>query len=82
MTAAVQRHVPGLQVLVAGGGDQEQGLRDAVARRALPITLLGWRADPERIRAASGRVAPTSVNVVTPRRLALAWASWVASVAR
>lgn len=55
--------------LVAGSGDQEPALRDRVGRLGLPVTMLGWRSDLERILAASDIVLLTSDNEGAPLSL-------------
>jgi glycosyltransferase involved in cell wall biosynthesis len=81
VSAAVHAQIPGVRFLVAGGGDEEDGLRAAVARRDLPITLLGWRADLERILAATDLVLLTSDNEGTPLSLVQAGLAGVPAVA-
>jgi glycosyltransferase involved in cell wall biosynthesis len=52
--------------LVAGGGDQFQALRERVEINNLPVTMLGWRSDLERILAATDIVLLTSDNEGVP----------------
>jgi glycosyltransferase involved in cell wall biosynthesis len=81
VSATVQAQVPEVRFLVAGGGDEEDSLRDAVSRRDLPITLLGWRTDLERILAATDLVLLTSDNEGTPLSLVQAGLARVPAVA-
>lgn len=55
--------------LVVGGGDEESHLRARVERENLPVTMLGWRNDLERILAATDIVLLTSDNEGTPLSL-------------
>lgn len=58
-----------VRFLVAGGGDQEQYLRDRIEKSNLPVSMLGWRSDLERILAASDAVMLTSDNEGAPLSL-------------
>lgn len=70
-----------LRFLVAGGGDQEHLLAERVAVEALPVTMLGWRSDLERILAASDIAVLTSDNEGTPLSLVQAGLARVPAVA-
>ena len=52
--------------LVVGSGDQEPALRQRVTQGDLPVTMLGWRSDLERILAATDIVLLTSDNEGVP----------------
>lgn len=67
--------------LVAGGGDREPWLRERVRERNLPVTMLGWRSDLERILAATDIAILTSDNEGTPLSLVQAGLAGVPSVA-
>lgn len=67
--------------LVAGGGDKEQWLRERVRDRGLPVTMLGWRSDLERILAATDIVLLTSDNEGVPLSLVQAGLAAVPAVA-
>lgn len=70
-----------IHYLVAGGGDQEQALRERVEGGRLPVTMLGWRSDLERILAATDIVLLTSDNEGTPLSLAQAGLAGIPAVA-
>lgn len=55
-----------IHYLVAGGGDQEPALRERVERDNLPVTIVGWRSDLERVLAATDVVVITSDNEGVP----------------
>jgi glycosyltransferase involved in cell wall biosynthesis/predicted O-methyltransferase YrrM len=59
---AVRRHVPELVVLLAGGGSQENHVREEVYRRHMDgyVRVLGHRDDPERVLLASDVALLTS----------------------
>lgn len=67
--------------LVAGGGDRLADLAARVEREDLPVALLGWRSDLERILAATDVVLLTSDNEGTPLSLVQAGLAGVPSVA-
>ncbi len=58
---------PDVQFIVAGSGDCEASLREAVAH--LPVAVLGWRSDIGSLLAASDAVVLTSDNEGTPLSL-------------
>lgn len=70
-----------LHYLVAGGGDLEPYLRARVERERLPVTMLGWRSDLERILAATDIALLTSDNEGTPLSLVQAALAGVPAVA-
>jgi len=67
--------------IVAGGGEEERALRDRVERSGLPVTMLGWRSDVERVLAASDAVLLTSDSEGTPLSLVQAGLGGLAVVA-
>ena len=60
---------PRAHFLVAGWGDLGAAMTEEIARDRLPVTMLGWRDDLERILAATDIVALTSDNEGTPLSL-------------
>jgi glycosyltransferase involved in cell wall biosynthesis len=70
-----------VHVVVAGGGDEMPGLAARIAREDLPVTLVGWRSDLERILAATDVVVLTSDNEGTPLSLVQAGLAGVPAVA-
>ena len=63
----IARTHPGVWFAVAGAGDLEEDLRQSVA--GLPVSLLGWQSDVERVLAASEALVLTSDNEGTPLSL-------------
>jgi glycosyltransferase involved in cell wall biosynthesis len=62
----LHRSHPLAMLVVAGSGDQEPALARRVRERNLPVTMLGWRTDIERILAAADVLLLTSDNEGTP----------------
>jgi glycosyltransferase involved in cell wall biosynthesis len=62
------RH-PEARFIVAGSGDLEGFLAQEVAKRHLPVSMLGWRSDIETLLAASDALMLTSDNEGTPLSL-------------
>jgi glycosyltransferase involved in cell wall biosynthesis len=58
-----------LHFLIVGDGELLDYCRERIAREALPVTILGWRSDIERVLAASDIVILTSDNEGTPLSL-------------
>lgn len=52
--------------LVVGGGDLAQAVRERVESARLPVSMLGWRSDLERIFAATDVLLLTSDNEGMP----------------
>lgn len=67
--ALVRETHPEALFVVAGSGDEEEGLRARVERERLPVLMLGWRSDPELVIAASDALILTSDNEGTPLSL-------------
>lgn len=55
--------------MVAGGGDLEDYLRNRVLTESLPVSMLGWRSDMERLLAATDVMILTSDNEGIPLSL-------------
>jgi len=64
---SIARTHPDVWFAVAGSGDLEDDLRRSVA--GLPVSLLGWQSDVERVLAASDALVLTSDNEGTPLSL-------------
>lgn len=67
--------------LVAGGGDYEQRLLKRVDRERLPVSMLGWRSDIERLLVATDILLLTSDNEGIPLSIIQAASVGVPSVA-
>ena len=76
---SVLRTNPDTQFLVAGWGDEGEQLRASAS--GLPISVLGWRDDLERLLAATDIVLLTSDNEGTPLSLVQAGLAGIPSVA-
>jgi glycosyltransferase involved in cell wall biosynthesis len=70
-----------VRFVVAGGGEQEAALAERVRAENLPVTLLGWRSDLERVLAASDVILLTSDNEGTPLSLVQAGLARIPAVA-
>jgi len=60
---------PDACVIMAGSGDLAAQIEQDVATRSLPVRMLGWRDDVERVLAACDLVLLTSDNEGTPLSL-------------
>jgi glycosyltransferase involved in cell wall biosynthesis len=58
-----------LHFLIVGDGELLNYCRERIAREALPVTILGWRNDIERVLSVSDIVILTSDNEGTPLSL-------------
>lgn len=65
----VSSQLPGTTFIVAGAGDKQAELADACEAHSLPVKMLGWRSDVERLLAASDLLVLTSDNEGTPLSL-------------
>jgi glycosyltransferase involved in cell wall biosynthesis len=66
VVASIKVSHPATIFVVAGSGDEEHALSRRVHEEGLPVTMLGWRSDIERILAASDILLLTSDNEGTP----------------
>jgi glycosyltransferase involved in cell wall biosynthesis len=68
VSEAKERNID-LHFLIVGDGELLDYCRERIAREALPVTILGWRSDIERVLGASDIVILTSDNEGTPLSL-------------
>lgn len=58
-----------LDFFIAGDGELLDRCRDRIIKEQLPVTILGWRSDIERVLSAADMVVLTSDNEGTPLSL-------------
>jgi len=58
-----------LEFFMAGDGELLEGCRERIAREDLPVKILGWQSDIEKVLAAADLVVLTSDNEGTPLSL-------------
>ena len=58
-----------IEFFMAGGGELLKSCRDRIAREDLPVKILGWQSDIERVLSAADIVVLTSDNEGTPLSL-------------
>ncbi len=59
----------GIKFFIAGDGDLLQVCRERILREELPVNILGWQSDIERVLSAADIVVLTSDNEGTPLSL-------------
>lgn len=69
IVAIVKQGDRNVHFLVVGGGDQQHLLLERVKHERLPVSMLGWRSDLERILAATDILLLTSDNEGLPLSL-------------
>ncbi len=69
VVAEVKRRRIEIEFLVAGDGELLEACRKRIAAEALPVEVLGWQSNVERVLAASDIVILTSDNEGTPLSL-------------
>jgi glycosyltransferase involved in cell wall biosynthesis len=65
----IRRRGVGLEFFIAGDGELLDLCRDRIAKENLPIKVLGWQSDIEKVLAAADLVVLTSDNEGTPLSL-------------
>ncbi len=65
----IKRRGVGLEFFIAGDGELLDLCRDRIAKENLPIKVLGWQSDIEKVLAAADLVVLTSDNEGTPLSL-------------
>jgi glycosyltransferase involved in cell wall biosynthesis len=65
----IKRRGVGLEFFIAGDGELLDLCRDSIAKENLPIKVLGWQSDIEKVLAAADLVVLTSDNEGTPLSL-------------
>lgn len=81
MVEIVRDECPDVHFAVAGRGECESFLKERVAFGDLPVTMLGWRSDIERILAATDILILTSDNEGIPLSLVQAALAGVPAIA-
>jgi glycosyltransferase involved in cell wall biosynthesis len=69
VVSEVRKRNVGLHFLIVGDGELLDYCRERIAKEALPVKILGWRSDIEKVLAASDIVILTSDNEGTPLSL-------------
>jgi glycosyltransferase involved in cell wall biosynthesis len=69
VVAEIKKRRIDLEFLMAGDGELLEALRERIAAEELPVKVLGWQSDMERVLAASDIVILTSDNEGTPLSL-------------
>jgi glycosyltransferase involved in cell wall biosynthesis len=69
VVAEVKRRRIEIEFLVAGDGELLEAITERIAAEALPVKVLGWQGNIERVLAASDIVILTSDNEGTPLSL-------------
>jgi glycosyltransferase involved in cell wall biosynthesis len=69
VVAEVKKRRIEIEFLVAGDGELLEACRERIAAEGLPVKVLGWQSDMERVLAASDIVILTSDNEGTPLSL-------------
>jgi glycosyltransferase involved in cell wall biosynthesis len=69
VVAEIKKRGIELEFLVAGDGELLEAFRERIAAEELPVKVLGWQRDMERVLAASDIVILTSDNEGTPLSL-------------
>ena len=69
VVAEIKRRGVELQFFMAGDGELLDSCRERIAREHLPVKVLGWQSDIERVLSAADLVVLTSDNEGTPLSL-------------
>lgn len=69
VVAEIKKRGIELEFLIAGDGELLEACRERIAAEELPVKVLGWQSDMERVLAASDIVILTSDNEGTPLSL-------------
>lgn len=69
LVAEVKRRKIEINFFIAGDGEMMKSLRDRIADENLPVTILGWQSDIEKVLSAADIVVLTSDNEGTPLSL-------------
>jgi len=69
VVAEIKKRRIEIEFLVAGDGELLEACRERIAAEELPVKVLGWQSDMERVLAASDIVILTSDNEGTPLSL-------------
>ena len=66
VVSEIKRRGVGLEFFIAGDGELSDKCRERIVREKLPVKLLGWQNNMEKILAATDIVVLTSDNEGTP----------------
>jgi glycosyltransferase involved in cell wall biosynthesis len=69
VVSEIKKRGVALEFFMAGDGELLEGCRERIAREDLPIKILGWQSDIEKVLAAADLVVLTSDNEGTPLSL-------------
>jgi len=69
VVSEIKRRGVGLEFFVAGDGELLDTCRNRIASENLPVRILGWQSDIEKVLAAADMVVLTSDNEGTPLSL-------------
>ena len=69
IVAEIKKRGVELEFLIAGDGELLDSCRERIAREDLPVTVLGWQSNIEKVLSASDVVLLTSDNEGTPLSL-------------
>jgi glycosyltransferase involved in cell wall biosynthesis len=69
VVSEVKKRGIGLDFFMAGDGDLLEGCRKRISQQDLPVTVLGWQSDIEKVLSAADIVVLTSDNEGTPLSL-------------
>ena len=69
VTSEIKKRGVGIEFFMAGDGELLDTCRERIAREQLPVKILGWQSDIEKVLAAADFVVLTSDNEGTPLSL-------------
>lgn len=69
VVSEIKRRGVEIEFFIAGDGELLEQCRQRIAREDLPVTILGWQSDIEKVLAAADIVVLTSDNEGTPLSL-------------
>jgi glycosyltransferase involved in cell wall biosynthesis len=69
VVAEIKKRQVGIEFFIAGDGELLSVCRERIMREALPVKILGWQSDIEKVLAAADIVVLTSDNEGTPLSL-------------
>ena len=69
VVSEIKKRGVAIEFFIAGDGDLLESCRERVAREVLPVKILGWQSDIEKVLAAADVVVLTSDNEGTPLSL-------------
>ena len=69
IVSEIKKRGVALEFFMAGDGELLEGCRERIAREDLPVRILGWQSDIEKVLAAADLVVLTSDNEGTPLSL-------------